>query len=259
MLSGCNMGPKYNKPAIPAPPAYKESAPAAYCSAPDAWRPAKPQDAVLKGKWWEMFHETELNALEERLNIDNQNIAQYFQNFMAARALVREARASYFPTVTVNPAISGTHTGGSSYTVPAGGTTGTAVAAAGSGGNSYNLYSLPLGASWEPDLFGRIRNTVSEYRYASQVSAADLENERLTEQADLAVYYFELRGQDALQDLYNRTIAAYRNTLELTRTLAETGIDSQEDVAAAAVTLASAEEAGTGMSRQNRKFRFPAK
>src|ERR1700722_6690940 len=114
LLSGCHVGPKYNPPAMPAPPAFKESSPTAYKSVlPGAWQPARPQDAVLKGKWWEMFNEPELNALEDQLNINNQNIAQFFQNFMAARAQVSEARSQYFPTVTVNPALTKTGTGGS--------------------------------------------------------------------------------------------------------------------------------------------------
>ncbi|MGC2209867.1 MAG: RND transporter, partial [Candidatus Korobacteraceae bacterium] len=101
LLSGCVVGPKYHAPAVVAPPAYKESAPAAYSNAlPGTWQPAKPQDAVLKGKWWEAFNEPELNSLEDQLNINNQNIAQYFQNFMAARAQVGEDRSQYFPTVT---------------------------------------------------------------------------------------------------------------------------------------------------------------
>jgi NodT family efflux transporter outer membrane factor (OMF) lipoprotein len=109
-------------------------------------------------------------------------------------------------------------------------------------------FSLPFDVAWEPDLWGRIRNTVREYRYAAQVGAADLENERLTEQAGLAVYFFELRGQDALQDLYNRTIEADRQSLDLTRALFETGIDNQEAVAQAEVTLADAEAAGIGIA-----------
>ena len=105
LLSACHVGPKYVPPVLPAPPAFKEASPSAYREAPPGtWQPAQPQDAVLKGKWWEMFNEPELNGLEDQLNINNQNIAQYFQNFMAARAQVREARAGYFPTVTVNPA-----------------------------------------------------------------------------------------------------------------------------------------------------------
>jgi NodT family efflux transporter outer membrane factor (OMF) lipoprotein len=247
-LSACNVGPKYVKPTIPPPPAFKESSPAAYSSAPPgAWQPAQPQDAVLKGKWWEIFNEPELNALEEQLNINNQNIAQYFQNFMAARAQVSEARAGYFPTVTTNPAYTRTGTGGSSAGNAAAGVSGTTVPVA-SGGANYSNLSLPFDVSWEPDLWGRIRNTVHENQYAAQVSAADLENERLTEQADLAEYYFELRGQDALQDLYNRTIQADKQSLELTRGAVETGIDSPEALAEAQVTLENAEVAGIGIA-----------
>ena len=124
LLGGCNVGPKYVKPSAPAAPAYKESAPAAYKeSIPGEWQPAKPQDEVLKGKWWEVFKEPELNALEDQLNIDNQNIAQYFQNFMAARAQVREARSQYFPTVTANPAFTRTGNFATSSVSRANGTT----------------------------------------------------------------------------------------------------------------------------------------
>jgi NodT family efflux transporter outer membrane factor (OMF) lipoprotein len=252
LLSGCHVGPKYNPPAMPAPPAFKESSPTAYKSVlPGAWQPARPQDAVLKGKWWEMFNEPELNALEDQLDINNQNIAQYFQNFMAARAQVSEARSQYFPTVTVNPALTKTGTAGGSAGNAIANTTGTATGTVTTGGTASTTFTniaLPIDVSWEPDLWGRVRNTVREFRYAAQVSAADLENERLTEQADLAQYYFELRGQDALQDLYNRTIQADKESLNLTRALLETGIDSPEDVAQAEVTLADAEEAGAGIA-----------
>jgi NodT family efflux transporter outer membrane factor (OMF) lipoprotein len=259
LLSGCNVGPKYTPPNIPAPPAFKEAAPAAYSAAPPgAWQPAQPQDAALKGKWWEMFNEPELNALEDQLNIDNQNIAQFFQNFMAARAQVSEARAGYYPTVTANPSITNartsTNTGTASSIIATGsGSTGTGAASTTAAASASTTrivsdFSLPVDASWQPDLWGRIRNTVHEFQYAAQVSAADLENERLTEQAALAEYYFELRGQDALQDVYNRTIEDDRQALELTRSLFETGIDSPEAVAQAEVTLKDAEAAGTGIA-----------
>ena len=108
LLSGALSARNIKTPRL-TPPAYKESAPAAYSAAPPGtWQPAKPQDALLKGKWWEIFNEPELNALEDQLNINNQNIAQFFQNFMAARAQIREARAGLFPTVTVDPAYSRT-------------------------------------------------------------------------------------------------------------------------------------------------------
>jgi NodT family efflux transporter outer membrane factor (OMF) lipoprotein len=239
LLAGC-VGPRYNPPKPPAPAVYKEA------SKPGEWQAAQPQDAVLKGKWWEMFNEPELNALEDQLNINNQNIAQSFQNFMAARAQVREASAGYYPTLGVSPAYTRARTPGA--VINAGGNSALAGTAVSTGGTTASVYSLPFDASWEPDLWGRVRNTVHEYQYAAQVSAADLENERLSEQANLAEYFFELRGQDALQEVYDRTVAADAKSLELTRALLETGIDSPQDVAGAEVTLANAEAAAAGVA-----------
>jgi NodT family efflux transporter outer membrane factor (OMF) lipoprotein len=246
LVTGC-VGPRYVKPEIDTPSAFKEGSPAAYVGADaGAWQPAEPQDAALKGKWWEAFGEPELNALEGQLNIDNQNIAQFFQNFMAARAQVAIARASYFPTVTTAPGANRTH---SSAALGNGvGTTSGSGSVVSTSGSTYNLFQAPFDVSWQPDLFGRIRNTVREARYAAQVSAADLENERLTEQASLAEFYFQLRGQDALQDLFNKTIEAQQKSLDLTRVLLETGIDSPEDVAQAEVTLANTEANAVGVA-----------
>jgi NodT family efflux transporter outer membrane factor (OMF) lipoprotein len=264
LLGGCRVGPKYVAPNMPAPPAFKEAAPAAYNNAPPGtWQPAKPEDAVLKGKWWEAFNEPELNGLEEQLDINNQNIAQYFQNFMAARAQVREAKTQYFPTLTTDPSYTrtkspstlsnaGVSTGAGTGGTGSGGGTGTGTTTttgvSTTSGRTSTVISLPFDVSWEPDLWGKVWNTVREYQFAAQVSAADLENERLTEQADLAEYYFELRGQDALQDVLNKTVDADRKSLELTRTLVDTGIDSPESVAQAEVTLDNAEEAATGIA-----------
>jgi len=279
-LAGCNVGPKYTTPSMPAPPAFKESAPAAYAEAPPGtWQPAQPSDGALKGKWWEIFNEPELSQLEEQLDINNQTIKQYFQNFLAARAQVRQARAGYYPTLTANPSFNRTRSGqggtgaylqtGSTTTTvgstsgttgstgstgttgttgSTGSNTGTSAVSQSNGNVTYNEFALPFDVAWEPDLWGRIKNTVREYQYAAQVSAADLENQRLTEQADLAVYYFELRGQDALQDLYNRTIEADRKALELTKVLVETGIDSPESDAQADVTLQDAEAQAVGIA-----------
>jgi NodT family efflux transporter outer membrane factor (OMF) lipoprotein len=251
LLSGCRVGPKYVKPAAPTPPEFKESSPTAYTNAPSGtWQPAQPQDAVLKGKWWEVFNEPELNVLEDQLDINNQNIAEYFQNFMAARAQVREAKSQFYPTLTTDPSYTRQRTPGTLRNAVATTTTSTtgATAVATTGGTTSTNMSLPFDVSWEPDLWGKIRNTVREYQYAAQVSAADLENERLTEQADLAEYYFELRGQDALQDLYNKTVEADKKSLELTKSLYETGIDNDESVAEAEVTLEDAQETATGIA-----------
>jgi NodT family efflux transporter outer membrane factor (OMF) lipoprotein len=255
LVAGC-VGPAYVKPEVDTPSAFKESSPAAYTgAAPGAWQPAQPQDAALKGKWWEVFGEPELNTLEDQLNINNQNIAQFFQNFMAARAQVGIARASYFPTLTTTPSATRTHTSGAlgkNATVNTGGTsTGTSTGSgsvAGTSGSTLDLFQMPFDVSWEPDLWGRVRNTVRQARYAAQVSAADLENERLTEQAALAEFYFQLRGQDALQDLFNKTIEAQKKSLDLTKVLVETGIDSPEDAAQAEVTLANTEATAVGVA-----------
>jgi NodT family efflux transporter outer membrane factor (OMF) lipoprotein len=271
LLGGCTVGPKYKTPSAPTPPAFKESAPAAYSQAPPGtWQPAQPQDGALKGKWWEVYHEPELNALEEKLDVNNLNIAQFFQNFMAARAQVAEARAGAFPTLTASPSFTVARgTGGSAGSIQtqgitpatnAAGRTATRATAAGNGASQSGVSStvteiiLPFDVAWGPDLWGRIRSTVHEFQYAAQVSAADLENERLTEQASLAVFFFELRGQDALQDLYNRTIVALRQALELTQALVDTGIDSPEAVAQAEVTLKDAEATGIGIATNRAIF-----
>jgi NodT family efflux transporter outer membrane factor (OMF) lipoprotein len=251
LLAGCVMGPKYTPPAVPPPPAFKEALPSAYSGAlPGAWQPATPQDAAIKGKWWEIFNEPELNALEDQLDIDNQNIAQYFQNFMAARALVSEARAGLFPTVTANPSIgrTGTAASASNSKLSTTGTSTTTSSTASSSSTSGTSISLPIDASWEPDLWGRVRNGIRQAQYAAQVSAADLENERLTEQASLAEFFFELRGQDALQDVNNRIVQAERATLDITLALVETGIYPPAAAAQAEVSLADAQASSIGLA-----------
>jgi NodT family efflux transporter outer membrane factor (OMF) lipoprotein len=243
MLSGCVVGPKYHPPAPPAPaPAYKES-PTRSNETGD-WTVAQPADAKLRGKWWEIFNDSELNALEEQLDINNQNIKQFFENFMEARAIVREAHSQYFPTLSVVPSI--THSRASANVGA------TNASTSGTGGTATpqlqsTLYSLPLEASWEPDLWGKVRNTVRQAQYAAQVSAADLENERLTEQASLAVFFFEIRGQDQLQEILNETVDADQKTYDLTRSLYDAGIDDQISVVEAQTTLQSAQAGATNV------------
>jgi NodT family efflux transporter outer membrane factor (OMF) lipoprotein len=227
LLEGCVVGPRYIAPVTQAPSAFKEAAPQQSADG-TTWTPATPQDATLRGNWWELYQEPELNSLEEKLNTSNQNIAQSFQNFMAARAQVKQARASYYPTVSVGP----------SYT--RGRTSGTEVSQFAGVNSNSNDFSLPFDVSWEPDVWGRIRNTVREYANAAQVSAADLANERLSQQANLAEYYFELRGQDALIDLYEKTVIAYQENLRLTQVRSRTGVDTEQSVAEAELSLKTA-------------------
>jgi NodT family efflux transporter outer membrane factor (OMF) lipoprotein len=223
LLQGCVVGPKYNRPTMQAPGAYKEVTPDDLKKM-DGWKVAQPQDSALHGKWWETFGDPQLNGLEEQVNISNQTVAAAFANFMAARALVREARAQYFPTVTA----------GASITRQRQATTG---ANGQPTGTTFNEYSLPFDASWTPDLWGRVHNQVRANVANAQASAADLENTRLTAQAELAVDYFQLRGQDALKQLLDSTVVAYDESLKLTKALYETGIDSDESVAQAETQL----------------------
>ena len=236
-LSGCNVGPKYVPPAAAtAPPVYKES-PTEFKETGD-WTVAKPGDAMLRGNWWEIYQDPDLNALEAQLNIDNQNIRQAFENFMEARALVREARAQYFPTATIGGSYSRTQSSSnlSSNTAGTTGTTGTTVTT-GTSGQQAQIFSLPADVSWEPDLWGRVRNTVHASQYNAQLTAADLENERLTEQASLAEYFFEIRGQDALQKILDDTVESDRKALAAVQGAYDTGVG----------TLISVEEAKTAL------------
>jgi NodT family efflux transporter outer membrane factor (OMF) lipoprotein len=230
MLAGCNVGPKYLPPTATAPAAFKE-APTQFKET-DGWAVAQPQDAVLRGKWWEIYDEPELNALEDQLNVDNQNIQQAFENFMEARALVREARSQYFPTVSIGGAYTRSQTSSNLGSVI---TTGTP------GGKQAQIFSLAVDVSWEPDLWGKVRNTVRAGQYNAQLTAADLESERLSEQASLAEYFFEIRGQDALQEILNDTVEADKKALTALRTSYDAGVGDQISVVEAQATLESAQ------------------
>lgn len=232
-LQGCNVGPRYRPPVMPAPPAFKEQGPRQAADG-TTWKSAQPQDSALRGKWWELYQEPELNALEDRVVISNQNVAQAFANFTAARAQIGQARSSFYPTISVGPS----YTRGRSSQ-----TTGNSTVS--TNNPNSNLFNLPFDVSWEPDLWGRIRNTVHQYAFAAQVSAADLANQTLTEQADLAIFYFQLRGQDALEDLYRKTAEADRQGLALTRVQYRTGLTNDEAVSQAEITLKTAEASAT--------------
>jgi NodT family efflux transporter outer membrane factor (OMF) lipoprotein len=253
LLSACVVGPKYHAPATP-PPAdvYKES-PTQFQDN-GGWTIAQPSDAKLHGKWWEIFNDAELNSLEDQLDINNQNIKQFFENFMEARAVVREARSQYFPTLSTAPAVTHSRTSqnlkgfSTLNTTGTGSTTGTGTATGATSSQLQStLYSLPLEASWAPDLWGKVRNTVRQNQYSAQVSAADLEGERLTEQATLAEFFFEIRGQDELQKIFDDTVAADQKELDLTRSLYQNGITTEIAVVQAETVLQSAQAGATNV------------
>src|SRR5260221_1831521 len=247
-LGACRAGPKSHEPAanVQPPPATYKELPAENPPA-GQWKVAQPQDAMLHGKWWEIFNDPELNALEDQLNINNQNIKQSFENFMEARTLVTQARAQLYPTLSTAPSFRRSQSSANLKNNV--GATGTAGGGTTGNPNVYSsLAEAPFTASWEPDLWGKARNTIRQAQYNAQLSAADLENVRLTEQASLAVFFFELRGQDALQQILNDTVEADKKSLELARAPYETGVHTQLAVAEPQVTLQQAESASTTLA-----------
>ena len=225
---GCSVGPKYVRPPVQSPQSYKEL-PQAVASGSDAFRTAQPRDGTIRGKWWEVFNDPQLNELEEKATSSNQEIAAAAANFLAARAMVREARSQYSPTVSANPSIVNSRPSPGQF----GGLRSGNSLGAGLTVKSFTDYSLPFDASWEPDFWGRIRSSVRANIYAAQASAADLENVRLSVQAELAVDYYELRAQDSLKQLLDSTVIAYQETLELTQSHYLAGLSSDETVAQA--------------------------
>lgn len=231
-LAGCFPGPKYKAPGTAAStaPAYKEST-ANFQNAP-GWKVAAPNAAMLRGKWWQIYGDPELNSLEEQLNANNQTIKQSFENYMAARALIREARAQYWPTVTTSPSWSRSKSSGNLTNSSSANT-----------GRTSTVWSFPFDVSWTPDFFGKIRHEVESAEFGAQASAADLANVQLLEQAALAEDYFDLRGQDALVKILNDTVTADTNSLNLAKTLYNTGMSDYIAVVQAQTTLDSAESA----------------
>jgi len=243
VIQGCTLGPKYHAPTSPQPAAknYKEST--VNFQDTEGWKVAQPSEAMLRGKWWEIFNDPFLNDLEEQLSLNNQNIKQYFENLLEARALIREARAQYWPTVTTNPSWQRTKASGNlrnTYnTLAPGNTTGSGQAT--SSGQETTVWSFPIDVSWVPDLFGKIRSLVHQQQYAAQVSAADLENEKLIEQASLAEYYFEIRGQDSLNVILDETTKADQQALAVTKAAYDSGVDDYISVVEAQTTLENAQ------------------
>lgn len=237
LFKGCDKAPKYVRPSSPTPPAYKELIPEGFKET-DNWKFAKPSDDAIRGKWWETFNDSQLNGLEEQLNTANQNIALADANFRAARAVVKESRSLKYPTVTTSPSIilsrqssASTHANVSPGKVSA-------------------TYTLPFDATWEPDFWGRIRNTVVASTSEAQATAADLQNVRLSVEAELAFDYYQLRSIDAEKRLLDSTIVAFQQQLDLTRVRQQTGIASDEDVAQAETQLETTQAQATDLGIQ---------
>jgi len=216
ILSACSVGPNYVRPTMNVPGGYKEM---------DGWKVAQPQADTLRGPWWEMFGDTELNALESQIDISNQNIVAAEAAFRQARALVQEARAQYFPTVTIGFGL--TNSSSSTTLIPGSSPPRT----------TRTIYSLPVDVSWEIDVWGRVRRLVESQSAGAQASAADLETARLSARAEVAQDYFQLRALDAQKALLDQTVSDFQKSLELTQNRYAVGVVSRADVLQAETQL----------------------
>ena len=225
LLSGCMVGPQYKRPAAITAPAFKE-APATQTGASDGWEPGRPSDQELKGNWWQMYRDPQLDALEEQVNTANQTLKVSAANFRAARAAIGYARSSEAPTIGVNPSV-GTvrESANEPYFL-------TALANNGTGN-----FVLPLDLNYEIDLWGRIRRQVTSAREQAQASAADMENVRLSLHAEVAIDYFGLRSADGQEKLLDDTIQAYQLALQLTQERFKGGLALESDVTQAEAQL----------------------
>jgi len=226
LCSGCVIGPPYQRPAAQAPVALKEMA------GNDQWKMATPSDDLPKGKWWEIFGDPQLNGLEESISVSNQSLKQAEAQFRQARALVAANRANYYPTIGTTPAITQTSNGKNT--------------GRGNGASSVS-YSIPADVAWEPDLWGRVRLSGENAVSNAQVSAADLENVRLSLQALLAIDYFSLAAEDMQQAVLVDTIAAYEKNLQLTTDRFNGGVASRSDITLAQTQLAGARAQSTDL------------
>jgi NodT family efflux transporter outer membrane factor (OMF) lipoprotein len=230
-LAGCKpVGPNYNRPAYQAPTAYKETGASVVTTPPPnpaggSWQPANPSDGLLRGNWWEIYHDPQLNQLEALIATQNQTLHQALETYLAARDQIKAARADLYPTLSAGPSVERekVSANGHSY-IPTKPTT-------------YNDLVLSGQAAWEPDFWGRIRRTVEAARENAQASAADEANIDLSLHAEMAADYFQLRGLDAETRLLAATVADLQDQLDLTQRRLAGGIGTDVDVAQAKTQL----------------------
>ena len=214
-LADCAVGPKYKTPQVPAPPAYKEMS---------NWKTAQPSDQNLGGNWWEIFQDPQLNALEQQVNVSNQNLKAAVAQYQEARAALRYARADYYPTVSTAP--SATRQKYSDNRPLSAGR-----------GLTFNDYILPLNLSYQTNAWGRVSRNVESYREQTQASAADLAVVNLTLHATLAIDYFAARTLDAEEKLLQDTVTQYEQALKLNEDRYQGGLASEVEVEQARTIL----------------------
>jgi NodT family efflux transporter outer membrane factor (OMF) lipoprotein len=241
-LSGCVVGPQYVRPTAPLAPSFKEVPPENFKSE-NGWKTSQPSDAQLKGDWWTLFNDSQLNTLEEQIDPANQTLQQAEANFRAARAAVRFNRASKAPTIGVTPTVGAVRDSNNQPYFN------TSYANSGEGN-----FVLPFDLDYEIDLWGRIRRTVAQAREQAQASAADLETSRLSLHAELAFDYFDLRSADAQRKLLDDTVKAFQSALQLTEDRYNGGASPLSDVTQARTQLQAAQVQATDVDIQRAMY-----
>ena len=233
-LAGCSLTPLYHAPDIDTPAAFKEGQ--------GEWIKAVPADTLDRGPWWQLFNDADLTALADQIEVNNQNVAVAIARYEQARALVAQQRASLFPSVNLD--FNASRSGSRSQTVTT--TSGTTA----STGGAHNNFSLAIGASWEPDVWGRLRAGVSQARFSEEASAADLQSAKLSAQGELATDYFNIRQLDVARDIQAQTIAGYERSMKITQNRYDAGIAAKTDVLQAQTQLANAKADQLGLEQQ---------
>ena len=212
MLCSCAVGPDYQRPALDAAPNYKEAA---------DWKPSEPNDILSRGPWWKIYNDDALNTLEDQVNISNQNIKAAAAAFEQSRALVAQARAGLWPSISAFFQAQR----GAQATLPV----------------SHTSYSAGISGNWDVDIWGGIRRNVESNRASAQASSAALAAARLSAQAELALDYFELRAADQNQTLLDNTVAAETQSLKIAESRYKFGVAARADVVSAEAQLLSSQ------------------
>ncbi len=216
-FTGCAVGPKYTRPAVPVPPAYKEMG---------NWKTAQPNDQNLGGNWWEIFQDPQLNALEQQINVSNQNLKAALAQYQQSRAALRYVRADYYPTVTAGP--EATRERYSNNRPPQ---------SSNFDGITFNDFVLPVNFSYQANAWGRVSRNVESYREQAQASAADLAVVNLSMHASLAIDYFAARSLDAEEKLLQDTVTQYQQAFQLNEDRYQGGLASEVEVEQARTIL----------------------
>ena len=226
LLAGCTVGPNYHRPDAATAPAWKENAVPPPNPPNGSWKQAEPSDQVLRGQWWQLYSDPQLNDLEAKVAVSNQTLRAAFEQYQSAREQVQIARSQYYPTLSAGPSIQRTR---ESYNQ--------ANTVKGVTNYQFNTFSLAGQAQWEPDLWGQVRRTVEQARANAQASAALLANVELSLRAELAADYFQMRGLDSQRQLLDSTVQSYEEYLKLTQIRFKGGVATESDVAQAQTQL----------------------